>query len=194
MLRRPRVQRPVSVGRRRGRAVRELLVVLLAPKVESVPDVHLLPHIGDFRRVIRRARHLFVDVEMLRISLAHPHSQVAHSMRPHLEDEVPEVQHKQQDRHAVAHRQQIRRELALGDAEAVAGRGRVDAEVERGRDEHGDDSNEQERRVELGRGGLDRLLGVSHTAGKEAHAEHEQDVGEDGADQRRLHDGKLALG
>lgn len=89
-------------------------------------------------------------------------------MSPHLEEQVPQIQHQQQNRHRVTHRQQVRPHFCIRDAQTSAVATGSDGEVESGGDEHGNDGDKQEGGVELRRGGFDGLFGESYTAGEEA--------------------------
>lgn len=70
-------------------------------------------------------------------------------MRPHLEKEVTEIQNQEQYRHTVTHGKEIGTLTGREVRAVCVGSARAERKVESGRDKDGNDSDKQQRRVEL---------------------------------------------
>ncbi|KAJ8566818.1 hypothetical protein ON010_g6302 [Phytophthora cinnamomi] len=106
------------------------------------------------------------------------------SVRLELEEEQLDVHEEQEgggdarERERVGHTSFLR--LVVREVEDVAGQ------------QHGERGQHEQRRVGAGTHGVERVFLVAHAAGDEGAAQHEQQVGQHGADERALHHVDLA--
>jgi hypothetical protein len=88
-------------------------------------------------------------------------------MGEELEEQVPSVDEKQDDRHAMTQGQDITLLLVRRDRRPLSGSCGRDTEMECRGDEDGDHAEQKKGRVELGRGGGELLFGVAGAAAVE---------------------------